>query len=338
LALCRRALSRAARLLTKARQRSLVLGISHLRQELLGTLKAFQDIAHEVRSFLERPPPATADLSTLMAELRQLEEEFGGAQIDWRAKALVAVTEPIVLRDVALGAFAIRLCWPRLPHEPGNPSFEVVALHPHRPGADERVTHPHVRNNALCAGEATAPLRTALEQGRLADAFCLVRSVLRTYNAANPFVPLSGWDSGECHDCGCLPGDDRCCCEGCGHDYCSDCTRHCDTCEAVRCSDCMGRCAVCDSYCCAACSTALPDAGRECCPDCVRKCSACGGAVAPDDLPEDTTRCPACTAQTPPASAEPSIPAAPSPETAPSFPVPENANEPTAVPSARTGP
>jgi hypothetical protein len=310
---CQRALTRAARLVEKARGRGWFLILPRLRDELLGTLKAFQDAAQQVRQCLERRT-TTPDLPALAAELRQLEGEFGETQIDWKDQALTAVTEPIVLRDVPLGAFAIRFHWIRLSQHDGTLCFEVVALHPNPAGCDSRVTHPHVKNNTLCVGDAAAPLQRALEQGRLADAFCLVRSVLTHYNPASPFVHLSAWDGIPCYDCGCIPTDDRLSCPGCEHEFCTECTRQCDSCEAVRCTDCMGRCTVCTNFCCFDCIKASQRSGRECCPDCATSCSACGAVLTREELAEGTGLCPECAAKRrPEPETRSTAPASPSP-------------------------
>jgi hypothetical protein len=334
---CLRAFHRAAGRLDKARGRGWLLVLPRLGDEVLGALKTFADTAEQVRSLLERPVPAPPGLVSLAAELRQLEAEFGEANIDWKGKALTAATEPITLRGVALGAFAIRLRWDRLEQDGAARCFEIVALNPNPAGSDERVTHPHVKDNTLCAGEAAAPLHQALAGGRLADAFCLVRAVLTTYNPGSPHVPLSDWAGGACHDCGCLPGDDRCACPVCGHDFCADCTRQCDHCEAVRCTDCMGRCAVCESYCCAGCSTTAAASGRECCQDCVRSCQACRAAVAADELAEGTSLCAVCAAKGQPTAATAPGPTGPSPDpTSPSF-CSETGHESTLAPAAPRG-
>ena len=40
------------------------------------------------------------------------------------------------------------------------------------------------------------------ENESVADAFLIVRSVLTTYNADSPFVPLTAWDGFNCSNCG----------------------------------------------------------------------------------------------------------------------------------------
>ena len=67
--------------------------------------------------------------------------------------------------------------------------YRVVALDPHPAGSDESVTHPHVRDEQLCAGDAAAAIRSALAGGRICDFFLLVRSVLDRIQPRLAFCP-----------------------------------------------------------------------------------------------------------------------------------------------------
>src|SRR5205823_4305613 len=141
-------------------------------------------------------PPATppTGVATRVAEVRQLEAEFGAVEVRWADRVLRAVTGPVVLRGVPLGPFAIDYNWDRAGRDPAARCFAVVALDPRPAAGRDEVTHPHVENDALCAGDAAGPLDRAVADGRLADAFLLVRSVLTTYNPASAYVPLAEWD------------------------------------------------------------------------------------------------------------------------------------------------
>jgi hypothetical protein len=146
------------------------------------------------------------------------------------------------LEGVYLGAFALRLDLERLARRPGNSALDVVALDPCIPSCDESVTHPHVRDNRLCAGDATVPLARALAEGRLADAFHLVNAVLHTFNGGSAYVQLAHWEGIACGDC------DRSCseeelwgCEDCGQGYCDECIDHCSRCERMLCMGCLQR-------------------------------------------------------------------------------------------------
>jgi hypothetical protein len=262
-------------------------------------------------------------LRSLVAELRQLEAEFGNSRVDLKLKVLSATTDPITLNKVHLGAFSIDLFWDRLSAGANVYCFDVVALDPNPATAHSDVTHPHVKRKVLCPGEARLPMQHALEQGRICDAFCLVRGVLSHYNPGSPHVPLDEWGGLECHDCGRSIDEDDCsCCPTCDHDFCGSCTQECAACEGVRCHGCIGRCTVCHAYCCGSCLKVSASGGQECCPRCLEHCPRCLGAFAKDQLAAETRLCPAC-AGLPPLTP----PNSPSP-----LPNPENTNEPIPAP------
>jgi hypothetical protein len=225
-----------------------------------------------------------------------VEEEFGEIQIDSKERFLCATTEPIMLQGLYLGSFAIHFFWDRWRHHPDVQCFDILALDPHPAAADSRVTHPHVKSKTLCAGDAKLALSKALEQGRLADAFCLIHGVLANYNVNSPHVRVDEWGGTRCHacDCGSMDEDDCRLCEPCGHDYCPDCWSNCGVCGDVRCLDCMKCCAVCYERCCGRCLHGSVHSGRECCRDCLRTCAACGALVAKDEVSPATDRCPGC--------------------------------------------
>ena len=259
-----------------------------LRAAWVAQVRAFAREFEPVRSSVAAAPLVPPAIGDLFADLRQLEAEFEAVGVDWKAKVLRATTEAIALRGVALGPFAIELHWERR----GEPRFEIVALQPHPAAGGKGVTHPHVRDRHLCLGDAAAPLRKALADGRLADAFVLVRSVLRTYNPASPYTPLAEWGGSPCAGCGCgLDADERWACGGCDADYCEGCSRGCGRCDAIRCPDCLDPCALCREDCCSACLDA--DAGgRALCPDCWVCCTDCGRRWPEDRLADG--RCPDC--------------------------------------------
>jgi hypothetical protein len=295
LANVQRRVAQATGRLERARRLGLRLVVPRLREGLLVQVTKLQDAVQLVCTCLLQPPPPLPDLRTLVAELRQLEAEFEQVQVDFPEKRLTAATEPITLEDVSLGAFAIRLDWKRLRTQGGVDCFTVAALDPHPAISDRSVTHPHVKRERLCAGEAQAPLRRALEQGRLADAFFLVRSVLRTYNPESPHVALKGWDGDDCRDCGCgIGGDDSCYCPACDSDFCTDCCRDCEACGATRCLNCLTRCEICGTVCCPRCLRSSAQSGQECCPGCLCTCPGCGAPVGKDELSAGTRLCPAC--------------------------------------------
>ena len=256
-----------------------------------------------------RPPAKPPSLSDWVAELRALEDEFGELEVDDQRCVLRVVTEPITLKDVELGPFALELVWSRFGQTRGSHCFDILALEPNPASGKERVTHPHVQDGTLCAGDAAAPLERALADGRLGDAFALVRSVLANYNPRSPFVGLDEWDGTPCSDCGARIGrEESYYCSGCHSDLCEDCSSCCRSCDESRCCDCLEPCAACSNP---TCSRCLDDiGGQSVCPECRGTCTDCGAVIlvskldrlglceacaVPDDLtpePEDLP-CPA---------------------------------------------
>jgi hypothetical protein len=210
-----------------------------------------------------------------------------------------------------------------------------VALEPNPAAANDAVTHPHVSGGVLWAGDAAAAIGRALEEGRLADAFCLVRSVLTHYNPASPHVPLEDWAGQDCHECGCnARADDLSPCACCGCDLCEDCLGCCAGCRAGRCQQCLERCPSCEESYCPGCLGRSASSDKACCHTCLRVCAACGAAVAPDELDLQTRFGPCCV----PDDMEPEQPSAPGDGTLPipqAFPtetVHEPPNPPVSVP------
>ena len=225
-------------------------------------------------------PALQPALRSLIEELRQLEEEFTQVEYRPREQVIVAHTEPIELEGLYLGPFAIELHAKRLSHPADSGAFRCTALEPHPASRNELVTHPHVSDGSLCAGEATVPIATALQQGRICDAFCLVRAVLAEYNAHSPYVPIDEWEGVRCQDCDATVGrDELFYCEDCQRDVCSDCYAGCEECEASCCRGCLER----DGR-----------SGRYRCTHCRHSCDECGRAVGADRLSSGAQLCPEC--------------------------------------------
>ncbi|MBY0528009.1 MAG: hypothetical protein K2R98_31720 [Gemmataceae bacterium] len=292
---CHQGLNRAGRVATKPVEHQLSGVVPALRRDVLARVRALERAAHHARHCLEQPPVAAPDATALLAELRQLQDEFGNLEVNLRTQTITVTTEAITLEDVSLGPFAVHFSWCHLDLTEPIQSFEVLALEPHPASTNDQVTHPHVRNGKLCPGDATAPLRKAVEQGRLADAFCLIRSVLSHYNSASPHVALSAWESEECHDCGRgMRLEEQCYCSECDYEFCTDCTGVCATCDADRCHGCLTLCSLCGLRLCGRCCRTSAFSGRECCAKCLRTCGSCGARVASDELDAERQRCPLC--------------------------------------------
>jgi hypothetical protein len=206
-----------------------------------------------------------------MADLRQAENEFSQLRYDRKNQLVAVATDPIELADVYLGEFEIQLLL-------SNPSdstsykemYSIVALDPHPAASDDTVTHPHVRDESLCAGDAGAAIQSALAQGRICDFFLLVKSVLGQYNSGSPYVSLANWEGGACYDCGSYFGSGaNYTCPACEHDFCDDCMSYCRCCEASYCQECLTTCSACDENICSGCITRCPDCRKAICKTCL---------------------------------------------------------------------
>ncbi len=209
-------------------------------------------------------------LRDVLAELQQTQQELGRLRYDSEHQILAVTTEAIKLEGLYFGEFEIQLHIPSLAEMRYNSLYSIVALDPHPAGSNQCVTHPHVSDEKLCAGDAAAAIQQALANGRICDFFQLVHSVLTTYNPASPFVKLEEWDGIPCYDCGyTMSSDDSYFCQGCENTYCEECISSCRHCEDFYCFSCLADCRVCGDSVCGACVKDCPDCGEGLCHSCV---------------------------------------------------------------------
>ncbi len=225
----------------------------------------------QVEHAIEAAEMKIPSLRELHADLQQLCEEFGGVRYSAAEHFLAAATEPIELEGVYLGDFEIRLDLQRLGDARSlHNAYTIVALDPHPAGSNDAVTHPHVSDEHLCAGDAGAAIGAALTGGRICDFFMLVGSVLTTYNPDSPYVSLSEWSGRPCYDCGYTMADaEDYFCNGCEESFCSECTMPCMRCEETYCRGCLTQCRVCGDSFCHGCMTTCPECGEPICQNCV---------------------------------------------------------------------
>jgi hypothetical protein len=155
---------RARRLLDKARRYKLELIVPQLHEQRSHRLKDVQDAALRLARQWEHRPAAVPGVSFLVAELEELQEEFGDLQLDWESKILSATTEPITLEEIGLGPFAIQLPWQRLASYRDSRCFDIVALDPNPAVLSDSVTHPHVKNLALWSRSRLFPQAQAVSK------------------------------------------------------------------------------------------------------------------------------------------------------------------------------
>lgn len=239
----------------------------YLGHELDATLENLQSELTVCRKALCGPPAEVpfASPREIVADLLALQNEFVEFDYCLKSKSVTAVTEAIAFQGIELGRFAIELRWERLrPFRWG--CYSVIAQAPNPAGSDESITHPHVQAEGLCEGDAGPAIRKALAEGRLLDFFLIVRSVLETYNASSPYVPIEDWEGVCCEDCDAriVPSEANGCIN-CGRRICDGCHSYCPSCEDGFCYECRADCQVCE---------------ETYCSNCLEPCAACGGRTA----------------------------------------------------------
>jgi len=258
--------------------REVLSDLDHHLMTLVARLQAF-------RTQLAAPLPASRVSSSrhIAADLAALEDEFERVQIDLGEKTVTVQTEPIVLEDLWLGPFDICLWWERIGV---RRAYEVIAKDPQPPSGNDDVTHPHVRSNLLCEGEAAAPIQASLAGGRLFDFFLLVRQTLETYNSASPYVALRDWQGRRCLDCGWnLDEDDASRCATCEGQLCGECSTYCEGCGEYFCRECSAACSACERSFCNHCLVDPPEAANRLCANCHKKEEESHDNEPPDDAP-----------------------------------------------------
>jgi hypothetical protein len=231
----------------------------------------------------------TPALRPIWDELEQLQQEFGRIECDLAEKSLSVFTDPIELEGMFLGDFEIRLEIEKLGQLRDSSIFRIIALDPHPAATNDSVTHPHVSEECLCAGDAGAALLQALATGRICDAFLLVKAVLETYNSSSPYVSLDEWEGISCYDCGYVVNSEEIYyCEGCDHEYCSDCFSYCRSCETSFCRSCLSECPVCEEPVCKSCLSACSECEESMCVSCLENgiCVSCQEGKEADDEKE----------------------------------------------------
>lgn len=263
----------------------------------------------------DRPLPTPRQI---FEELNQLEEEFGGWNLERASQCLSVDTDPVVLEGIALGRFRISLELNRIAEGVTAHPLRIEALDPNPAAGSDHVTHPHVSDRVMCMGEATTTISSALRDGRLADVFLLVRNVLNTYNPDSPYISLDDWDGDPCLDCGDrVYGDNRCWCELCDRDYCDQCVGTCQDCNNTTCYSCLSTCDHCEDTFCNSCMKQCADCNESCCADCLDDdlCPTCHEAKEPNDDNEE----------------QETTPPPPEAETQEQQPTPTQATEPAAA-------
>ncbi len=232
----------------------------------------------QLKHFAESPQKQDPSLATLVAELKQVQDEFGHIEFDAGGDTVCIVTDPITLDDIPLGPFKIELQLGRIGELYKCRPYRIIAVNPNPAATDDGVTHPHVSGENLCEGDGAAAITASLEDGRLCDFFTMVRSILTTYNSDSPYVSLDDWDGAPCYDCGyTMSAEETYFCQFCEHDYCPQCSSYCVVCEETVCLGCGGKCPHCEDFLCRNCISTCAECEGLCCKPCLEDglCPTC---------------------------------------------------------------
>jgi hypothetical protein len=168
-----------------------------LKDRLERSLECCSDRLREISrqvsasSRLQLPPTVREIFRDLIA----LSDEFEDVKVDGSNQTLSVTTEPIMLEEIDLGPFEIRLHWDRIVE---RRPYEVLALEPNPAGESSETTHPHVKGEQLCEGDGRVSIDRALRAGRLLDFFQIVSQILHNYNSGSAYVSLSHWNGSPC--------------------------------------------------------------------------------------------------------------------------------------------
>ena len=253
-------------------------GANRLTRNLIELLRDIPSISSSVEWSVGPCEKQIPSLGDILADLEQAQQEFPTLAYHAEDQILSVITEPIELESIYLGEFGIELHIPTLALLSDRPGYWIKALDPHPAGSNSSVTHPHVSDERLCAGDGHSAIKEALASGRICDFFHLVTAVLNTYSPDSPFVRLDEWDGRPCYDCGYAMDEDSCYfCASCEHDICEDCSSCCHSCESIFCRGCLRSCSSCDNLFCENCLQACRECGESCCPSCLKDelCQTC---------------------------------------------------------------
>lgn len=287
------AVRRAYQQLELAMDHGLVLCLSDLKRKLAQCMRYLAESAAAMTSVYSQEDSPVLSLRHWWEEITQLHDEFDGVKISRNEGKIRVEIPPLTLRDVYLGPFAIDF---RL--KDGSPSsgdFEIVALDPQPASTDSELFHPHVKEGELCAGDAKVPLKKAVVDGRLSDAFLMIRATLQTYNQHSAYITLDKWLGVTCSDCSeTVDPEDSYTCESCHCTLCSHCISSCSSCSSSRCPGCLSCCADCKADCCPGCLDESESNQSSYCRHCRARCGKCGGLVGKEELDPETQFCPEC--------------------------------------------
>jgi hypothetical protein len=273
-----------------AQEHGWLLCLPGLQAELLIALTVIADFITVLRNAYQPTPLQELSQRHWYQEVVQLYDEFPAVAFIKEDDNSVSrplpfawsISNLVPLRSTSSGRNA-----------PNINNFFIEALDANPANNNPDVIHPHVKDGELCAGDAKVALKAAIAQGRLADAFLLIQSVLQNYNPHSAYVKLEQWHGILCTDCSrSVDPEDSFSCSRCGNTLCDHCYSSCSTCSSTLCPGCTQGCAVCHTDCCEACIDVSEGNNNPLCRNCRTSCDRCGKVVGKDELDEDL--CQAC--------------------------------------------
>jgi hypothetical protein len=243
----------------------------HLERSLECCSDRLREISRQVSASGRLLPPQT--VREIFRDLLALSDEFEDVKVDRSNQTLSVTTEPIILEEIDLGPFEIRLHWDRIGE---RRPYEVVSLQPNPAGESSETTHPHVKGEQLCEGDGRVSIDRALRAGRLLDFFQIVSRVLDSYNSGSAYVSLSHWNGSPCADCGdTVCDDDQYACDRCSDLLCRECLTSCARCEVLCCHPCTNYCRSCEESICSGCQHDCGQCHRPVCNSCLSETGLC---------------------------------------------------------------
>jgi len=282
-------LQSSRRNLEKCTHRGWSGAVARLTSQLENKLR---DLPYSIEQALQMMNHAKTQLPSprqAVEDLRQLQDEFGRVECNLQERTVSVFTDPIELEGFFLGDFELRLEVDKLAQLRDSSAFRVIAQDPHPASTNDCVTHPHVSEEYLCAGDASVALVQALATGRICDAFLLVKSVLETYNPSSPYVSLDDWYGFPCYDCGYVIDEENSFyCEACDQSFCDECFSYCRSCDTSLCRGCLSECPGCEEPVCENCMSACNQCGESMCVSCLEDglCSSCKEEMEADNEKE----------------------------------------------------
>lgn len=276
-----------------AEKHGLKLCLPELQRDLLHTLRKLEEQIATMRSCYDVALHEELPYRHWFEEVEQLYAEFNTVTFQPEEGKLRVETPVITLVGICLGPFAID--FRKKGYGISLHHFEIEALQPEPASTDSELTHPHVKGGELCAGDAKAPMRAALESGRLVDTFLLIQSVLQTYNPRSAYGKLDQWYGIACSDCArTIDPEDSISCQACEQQLCDQCYCPCSSCSTTYCPACMNGCSSCKSSYCEACLEPSERNGKPLCFNCRTSCGQCGKWVSTEEIDEEEQICLDC--------------------------------------------